>query len=83
MEIVYVPDIIGPDPFSSLGKAVYFENGKLPGPDDDPDCWFTLPHANIHGKLTFNERHAHLRCTVSLVYSYSILTIIIDFFFFL
>ncbi|KAF8806268.1 hypothetical protein BYT27DRAFT_7339440 [Phlegmacium glaucopus] len=65
VEIVYVPDIT-PEPFSLLREAAYRENTRLQGPDDDPEGWFTLPHANIHGKLFSSDQHAHLRCTVSL-----------------
>lgn len=69
VEIAYVPDII-PNTFSLLRKAAYRENATIPGPDEDPKGWSTLPNANIHGKLSFNDRcndrHAYLRCTLSL-----------------
>jgi hypothetical protein len=79
VQVAYVPDTT-PDPFSLLCEAAYRRNTSTPGPDEDPDGWFTLSHANIHGKLSSNGRHvsndrqAHLRCTVSLLcYSYSML----------
>lgn len=68
VDIVYRPDST-PNPFSLLCEAAYCENATTPGPDDDPVGWVTLPNANIHGKLSlFNDRHAHLRCTVSLLH---------------
>ena len=72
VEVIYVPDST-PDPFSLLCEAAYRRNTTIPGPDEDPDGWFTLSHANIHGKLCFNGRHAHLRCTVSWLYTYGML----------
>lgn len=72
VEVIYVPDST-PDPFSLLCEAAYRRNTTAPGPDEDPDGWFTLSHANIHGKLCFNGRHAHLRCTVSWLYTYGML----------
>ena len=72
VEVAYAPES-SPDPFSMLCEAAYRRNTTIPGPDEDPDGWFTLPHANIHGKLCFNGRHAHLRCTVSRSYSYRML----------
>lgn len=67
VEVTYTPEST-PDPFSLLCEAAYHRNTTIPGPDEDPDGWLTLSHANIHGKLCFNGRHAHLRCTVSRPY---------------
>lgn len=67
VEVTYAPEST-PDPFSLLCEAAYHRNTTIPGPDEDPDGWLTLSHANIHGKLCFNGRHAHLRCTVSRPY---------------
>ena len=72
VEVIYVPDST-PDPFSLLCEAAYSRNATTPGPEEDPDGWFTLSHANIHGKLCFTGRHAHLRCTVSQSYFYGML----------
>ena len=69
VEVTYAPDST-PDPFSLLCEAAYRRNTTIPGPEEDPDGWFTLSHANIHGKLCFNGQHAHLRCTVSRSYFY-------------
>ena len=69
VEVTYAPDST-PDPFSLLCEAAYRRNTTIPGPEEDPDGWFNLSHANIHGKLCFNGQHAHLRCTVSRSYFY-------------
>ena len=72
VEVTYAPEST-PDPFSLLCEAAYLRNTTIPGPDEDPDGWFTFPHANIHGKLCYTGRHAHLRCTVSRSYLYGML----------
>ena len=72
VEVTYVPEST-PDPFSLLCEEAYNRNETIPGPDEDPEGWLILSHANIHGKLCLNGRHAHLRCTVSRPYPYRML----------
>jgi len=50
---------------SHLRREAYANGSPVPGPDADPEGWFTLPPAVIAGKLFHNE-HAEVTATLSL-----------------
>ncbi|KAJ4477346.1 hypothetical protein J3R30DRAFT_3291468 [Lentinula aciculospora] len=60
----YIP-ITRPEPPSQLRQVAYEENKNIPGPIADPQGWYTLPPAQIQGKL-FNRQSVDLFCTLSL-----------------
>ncbi|CAK5269750.1 unnamed protein product [Mycena citricolor] len=61
---VYVP-AIRPSPPSRLRQLAYRQNGPLPGPDLDPDGWYTLPLATVAGTI-FGARKVDMQCSLSL-----------------
>ncbi|KAF7312490.1 hypothetical protein MIND_00262700 [Mycena indigotica] len=61
---VYVP-AIRPEPPSQLRQMAYRQNGPLPGPDLDPEGWYTLPPTCISGKV-FGNRRVVIQSVLSL-----------------
>ncbi|KIK55159.1 hypothetical protein GYMLUDRAFT_176075 [Collybiopsis luxurians FD-317 M1] len=61
---VYIP-ATRPDPPSPLRQLAYQEHSSLPGPEADPNGWYTLPAAKVYGKL-FSNRVVEVTCRLSL-----------------
>ncbi|KAJ7170926.1 hypothetical protein C8R43DRAFT_71609 [Mycena crocata] len=61
---VYVP-AIRPEPPSRIRQLAYRQNGPIPGPDADPEGWFTIRTATINGTV-FNARNVKIQCILSL-----------------
>ncbi|KAJ7227394.1 hypothetical protein GGX14DRAFT_103947 [Mycena pura] len=61
---VYVP-AIRPDPPSRLRQLAYRQNAPIPGPDMDPEGWYTLRPATVMGTV-FGARPVKIECHLSL-----------------
>ncbi|KAJ6584346.1 hypothetical protein B0H19DRAFT_1104763 [Mycena capillaripes] len=61
---VYVP-ALRPDPASPLRQVAYQENTPIPGPETDPEGWYTFPIVTIKGTV-FNHRTVEVQCAFSL-----------------
>lgn len=59
---VYVP-AIRPDPPSRLRQLAYRQNAPIPGPDMDPEGWYTLRPATVMGTV-FGARPVKIECHV-------------------
>lgn len=58
-----IPELVPPEP-SAMRRTAYVERTKPPGPDTDPEGWFTLEPTKIAGKL-FHTEDAEVTATVS------------------
>lgn len=61
--VIYATKIM-PDKPSILRQLAYRDGVSLLGPDADPEGWFTLPPATIHGRIS-NSRSHEVMCSVS------------------
>ena len=55
--------IIRPELPSLARQLAYQENTSLPGPDGDPDGWYSCPPVRMHGHI-FSNRAVDARLTV-------------------
>ncbi|KAF9009611.1 hypothetical protein BDQ17DRAFT_1072921 [Cyathus striatus] len=63
VSVTYIPDIV-PPPLSEIRQLVCRDRIGVPGPEIDPDGWYTLPSTVISGQLL--HRPVELTCVFSL-----------------